>query len=260
MGDFKISDIPLSQQAKQQIHKYISNMNLKESNKLPREEQLAEIIGVSRITIRKALDDLAAEGIVFRRQGKGTFVNIDSLNIKVKFNPAMEFTLMIRESGYEPSVRLLDIQLVPWDDEIGTLLQIEKQEHLVMCTKIFLADSKLCAYCIDYFEVGLIGGIEGFEKFSHYESSVFDYIYNLSGEKIEWDKVEIDTILGRDIPYFEQYVSMEEFGLKPYLRLKGIDYNTEDKPLLIAEEYVDTSFIKFSMIRQRVIQYSRQEK
>lgn len=256
MDNFKINDLPLSERAKKQIHRYISGMDLQESNKLPREEQLAEIIGVSRITIRKALNDLAFEGIVFRRQGRGTFVNVDSLNIKVKFHPAMEFTRMIRDSGYEPSVRLLDIRLVPWDEEIGGMLQLERQEHLVMTAKIFLADNKLCSYCIDYFALGLIGGIEGFERFSSYQYSVFDYIYNLSGEKIEWDKVEISSVLGQDIPYFDKYMDMECYGPRPYLLVKGIDYNIDNKPLLVVEEYINTDIIKFSMIRQRMIRYS----
>ncbi len=256
MDDFKLSELSLSERARQNIHKYISKMELEKSNKLPSEESLAKIIGVSRVTIRKALDDLAAEGIVFRRQGKGTFVNVDSLNIKVKFNPAMEFSQMIRKCGYEPSVQLLNIQTIPYDEVIGSLLQLEKSSTLVMTEKFFLADGKICAYCIDYFDLSLIGGSDAYENFSRYESSVFNYIYRHSKEKIEWDKVEIDSVLGKDIPFFLTYVPADTYGFKPYLRLKGVDYNSEDKPLVYAEEYIDTSVIKFSMIRQKIIHYS----
>ena len=108
MSTQKLRVKSLSGQAKEAILQYIEEMDLKTDNKLPREEALAEMLGVSRITIRQALNDLAAEGIIFRRQGRGTFVNVDSLNIKVTFSPCMELTQMIKKSGYAPSVRLLN--------------------------------------------------------------------------------------------------------------------------------------------------------
>ncbi|MEG0688161.1 MAG: GntR family transcriptional regulator [Hungatella sp.] len=255
MDDFRLNELPLSEQAKVQIHKYISHMDLQRSNKLPREETLAEMIGVSRITIRAALNDLASEGLIFRRQGKGTFVNVDSLNIKVKFNPAMEFTQMIDASGYQPSVKLLNIEMVPWDKHIGELLQTEPEEKLVLTEKFFLANEKICAYCRDYFTPSLIGGVGAFEQFSQYENSVFEYIHSLSGAKIEWDKVEIDTALSTEIPDLEKYADMKAVGMKPFLLLRGVNYDSEDKPLVYAEEYIDTGLIKFSMIRQRMIHY-----
>ena len=255
MNDLRLTEVSLSQRAKEKIHKYISKMELDKSNKLPREETLAEIIGVSRVTIRKALDDLSAEGIVFRRQGKGTFVNVDSLNIKVKFNPAMEFTQMIKKCGYEPSVKLLSIQTVPWDEKIGSALQLEKGSSLVRCEKLFLADEKICACCIDYFDIALIGGKAAYEDFKRFERSVFNYIYSYSKETIEWDKIEIDCVLGTDIPDFMNYVTDDSYGSKPYLRLRGVDYSPEDKPLIYAEEYIDTGIIQFSMIRQRQVRY-----
>lgn len=255
MDDLKLRGTSLSTLARQQIYKYIERMDLESSNKLPREEVLARIVGVSRVTIRKALDDLAAEGIIFRRQGKGTFVNVNLLNIKVKFNPAMEFTQMIRECGYEPSVKHLSVQIIPWNKTIGRHLQLDDTSTLVMSEKFFLADGKICAYSIDYFALELIGGMEGFDNFSLDESSIFDYLYHLSNEKIEWDKIEIDTVLGREIPHFLQHVSKENYGLRPYLRIRGVNYNQEDQPRLYLEEYIDTSLIKFSMIRQKMIHY-----
>ena len=70
MGTHKLNTMSLSEQAKKEVLKYIDEMDLKKENKLPREERLAEMIGVSRITIRQALNALASEGIIFRRQGR----------------------------------------------------------------------------------------------------------------------------------------------------------------------------------------------
>lgn len=256
MNDYKLNEPPLSERAKIQIQKYISQMDLTASNKLPREEELATLVGVSRITIRKALDDLASEGAIFRRHGKGTFVNVDSLSIKVKFNPAMEFTQMIRACGYQPSVRLLSISLIPYDKIIAGHLQLAPGEQLVMTEKLFLADQKTCAYCVDYFSLSLIGGQDSFERFTQYENSIFEYIYQMSGEKIQWDKIEIGAVSGTEIPQIRRHLDLHGFEKKALLCLRGVNYNAQDQPLIYAEEYIDTTMISFSMIRQRTIQYS----
>ncbi|WP_043117349.1 GntR family transcriptional regulator, partial [Pseudacidovorax intermedius] len=49
------------------------------SGLLPKEEALCERFGVSRITVRRALADLAAQQLVERRHGRGTFVRNDRL-------------------------------------------------------------------------------------------------------------------------------------------------------------------------------------
>ncbi len=245
----------LSEQAKKEILNYISEMDLSKDNKLPREELLAEMIGVSRITIRQALNELSSDGIIFRRQGKGTFVNVDSLNIKVTFSPCMELTQMIEKSGYKPSVRLLNISRADRDAEICDILQMKQEESLVVAEKLFLADDKICAFCRDYFGMNLIGGEEAFESFAKYEDSIYKYIYNLSGEKAEWDKVEIDTVMPTDIKGLKRYISTKEMGDKPFLYLKTLNYSSKDKPLVYANEYFNTNIIKFNLIRQKNIAY-----
>lgn len=255
MSTHKLNVTSLSEQAKKEVLRYIENMDFDRGNKLPREEMLAEMIGVSRITIRQALNELSAEGIIFRRQGKGTFVNVDSLNIKVTFSPCMELTQMIQNSGYRPSVRLLNISRIKRDEEVCKILQMRDGEQLVVAEKLFLADDKICAFCRDYFGMDLIGGEEAFESFSQYEDSIYKYIYNLSGEKAEWDKVEIDTIQPEAIEGLTKYVSQKELGEKPYLYLKTLNYSSKDKPLIYAKEYFNTSIIKFNLIRQKKIGY-----
>lgn len=255
MGARKLNAQPLSEQAKKEILHYIDEMDLKKDNKLPREELLAEMIGVSRITIRQALNALAAEGVVFRRQGRGTFVNVDSLNIKVSFSPCMELTQMIRNSGFEPSVRLLNICSIPRDEEICSLLQMREEEQLVMAEKLFLADGRICAFCRDYFGMDLIGGEEAFDRFSKYEDSIYRYIHDASGQEAQWDKVEIDTVMPTKIPGLNRYVGAKELGDQPYLFLKTLNYSDKDRPLVYANEYFNPSIIKFSLIRPKNIRY-----
>ena len=85
-------------------------------------------------------------------------------------------------------------------------------------------------------------------------SAVIILVY-LSGEKIEWDKVEIDTILTTEIEGLDQYADMNQLGCKPFLYLKGINYSSSDRPLIHANEYINTAIIKFNMIRQKNIRY-----
>lgn len=255
MPSHKLNALTLSGQAAIEIEKYIASMNLQENNKLPREERLAEIIGVSRITIRQALNDLAAKGVVFRRQGRGTFVNIDFLNIKVHFNPSMEFTQMIKNCGYRPSVKLGEIKKIPGESSICRLLRVDDEEELVVADKIFLADGQFCAFCRDYFALSQVGHEASFDEFSKYEDSVFKYIYQLSGKKCEWDKVEIDTIMSSDVEGLTDCLGKKEMKNMPLLYLKGVNYDSEDTPILYANEYINTSIIKYNIIRQKNIIY-----
>ncbi|EOS35930.1 hypothetical protein C808_04671 [Lachnospiraceae bacterium M18-1] len=255
MSNYRLNAFSLSDRARFEIQKYIGTMDLQKDNKLPREERLAEIIGVSRITIRQALNDMAAEGLIFRRQGRGTFVNVDSLNMKVRFNPCMEFSQMIKNSGYEPSVKLGDIKKIPRDEAICSLLHMKEEEELVVSEKIFLADGQFCTFCRDYFSAAQVGDEASFQEFSRYEDSVFKYIYHVSGKKCEWDKVEIDTIMSSAIEGLSGYAELRETPDMPLLYLKGVNYDTNDSPILYANEYINTSIIKYNIIRAKNITY-----
>lgn len=73
---------PLYQGIKQDLLDKIYAGLLKSDAQIPSEKELSEQFKVSRITVRRALEELEEEGFIYRRQGKGTFV---SLHI-----PAME--------------------------------------------------------------------------------------------------------------------------------------------------------------------------
>jgi GntR family transcriptional regulator len=73
-GLSKASPTPLYFQLYDLLKQLILNGTLPRGERMPTEEQLAEAFGVSRITAKRAMDELAAEALVERRRGKGTHV------------------------------------------------------------------------------------------------------------------------------------------------------------------------------------------
>lgn len=74
------SPIPAYYQIAVDIHQRITNGEWRAGDKIPPEIELAEEYQVSRMTMRKSLGQLANEGILERRQGDGTFVNLGYLD------------------------------------------------------------------------------------------------------------------------------------------------------------------------------------
>ncbi len=77
----------LKQQVKKKLMEYIQSMDLEKGNRLPSEEKLSTMFGVSRVTIRSALKELEMEGRIFSRHGSGTYVN--PMARRIAFNLAV---------------------------------------------------------------------------------------------------------------------------------------------------------------------------
>ena len=68
------SDIPLFEQLKNDLLEQIKKGIYISGQQIPTETELSELYHVSRITIRRAITELCNEGVLIKKQGKGTFV------------------------------------------------------------------------------------------------------------------------------------------------------------------------------------------
>ena len=66
--------LPVYRKLENEVKRYISEHRLKRHDRLPSESQLAQEYNLSVGTVRKALNNLVAEKIIYRRHGQGTFV------------------------------------------------------------------------------------------------------------------------------------------------------------------------------------------
>jgi GntR family transcriptional regulator len=97
--------LPLYQQLERALRSAIEEGVLAKDDPLPPERQLAEDLSVSRITVRKAIDLLATEGYLVKRQGAGNFVRS---HIDKSFTKITSFSEDMRARGRVPrSVWLL---------------------------------------------------------------------------------------------------------------------------------------------------------
>ena len=84
MGLHPIKKESISEQVFQQLKDQIANGNWKPGEKLPSETELAGVFGVSRVTIRNALQRLSTMGLVETRFGEGSFVKEADLGQQMK--------------------------------------------------------------------------------------------------------------------------------------------------------------------------------
>ena len=78
------SSSPLYHQLMQRISADIERGKYPTGSKIPPEHELEQLYQVSRVTVRRALAELTAEGKLERKQGKGTFVSVPSGRVQLK--------------------------------------------------------------------------------------------------------------------------------------------------------------------------------
>ena len=133
-------------------------MELNSNKKLPREEILAKEFSVSRTTIRSALKELMVEGIIFSKQGKGTFVNREALQLKTSFSPIADLREVIINSGYQVNVNTINLQIRKGTEDELIKLNLKKNEKLFVIERTFYADHHPTVYCIDRIPFSLFKG------------------------------------------------------------------------------------------------------
>jgi GntR family transcriptional regulator len=109
---------------------------------IPSERQLSADLGVSRLTVRAALDDLVREGYLVRRHGSGTFVSEPKIAQELTMT---SFTEDMLRRGLRPASRTLDLRVVSAGARLGRLLHVSPSEAVVVAERLRLADGESMA-------------------------------------------------------------------------------------------------------------------
>jgi GntR family transcriptional regulator len=109
---------------------------------IPSERQLSVDLGVSRLTVRAALDDLAREGYLVRRRGSGTYVQQPKISQQLTMT---SFSDDMRRRGMAPGSRTLSLKRQLAGPRLGRFLNLSPGEAIVVARRLRLADRESMA-------------------------------------------------------------------------------------------------------------------
>ncbi len=132
--------LPLYHQLYEVLHERILLRQWKPGDRLPTEAELIESYGVSRITVRKVLDMLVKEGLIYRQAGRGTF--IAHATLEQGLSHIISFTEDMQRRGFTVTTRVLSSRLIPAPDYIAEKLHIRAGEELAQLERLRLADGE----------------------------------------------------------------------------------------------------------------------
>ncbi|MEA5001918.1 MAG: GntR family transcriptional regulator [Christensenella sp.] len=229
---------------KNKLFKYIKANKLKVGDKLPSENQLSELLGVSRLTLREAINALKNEGVVYSVQGKGTFVSCNMDQIADTLNNNLSVTEMIELSGYAAGVQSFKKELVRAEGEIADKLNVNEGTTLVMCARIRTADGRPVVFSEDYLAPRLV---EDFLSVTDENVSLYKFIENQANIEMGLCIAEIVPIKAEgDIA---KMLELNEGDV--LLKFKMMVNDAYGTPLIYSNEYLRVDSFKFLIHRWR---------
>jgi GntR family transcriptional regulator len=139
---------------RQQVLDLIERLGV--GNAIPSERQLSADLGVSRLTVRAALDDLTREGYLVRRRGSGTYVQQPKIAQELTMT---SFSEDMRRRGMRPGSRTLSLSHELADARLGRLLRVSPSEEILVIKRLRLADGETMAIETLHLPAALVPGL-----------------------------------------------------------------------------------------------------
>lgn len=139
------SEVPVYVQIHDKIQHRIEKGDWKVGDRLPSERLLAEEYGVSRMTLRQAIQTLADEGILERKVGSGTYVA--NQKVQEKMTGITSFTEIIKKQGKNPSSKTVSYKVTTANAREQEALQLSDNTSILRMERIRFADD--VPICLD---------------------------------------------------------------------------------------------------------------
>jgi GntR family transcriptional regulator len=208
--------------------------------RLPSEDELAEMLNVSRTTVRAAVQDLEREGLIKRRRAVGTRINRHIGASTLALQRLVGFDYLLREMGHDVRVE------ITWErrDVTPKVFPLPWKGNKECCVieKEYFADDQLAIYLRDYIPW------ENFKRTDFeepLEASVFEFSKRYCKRAIDHAVVELVPMVSDE----EKTTRLELGAHEPFIRLHETHYS--DRAENVGWSFVDVNdkFIRLEVFR-----------
>ncbi len=213
-------------------------------DRLPKEQELAELLGISRTQLRDVLAKLELDGYITRRQGVGTLINRQVVDIPVRMDTEIEFLDMVRESGMTPTERV-DTIAQAQDADAAAKLGVSPDTPLLLVARTVLADGTPAIYCEDLIPMQSIRRAYADADFS---PPIFEFLEEYCNALPCMDVTEVRAVAvsgaaGKALNLADG---------TPVLYMDEVDYDRDGKRVLYSRQYYADGVIRHSIVRRKV--------
>lgn len=147
-------DVPLYAQIREILRAEVGAME--PGNSIPSEPELQARFDVSRITLRKAVDDLVTEGLLVRQQGRGTFVQ--KLKVTHELNSITSWTEQLLAIGQVPRTLHLETEEIDPPKRIARDLKLNSRDTAFVLRRLRLVNDEPLTLIVNYIPTQLVPG------------------------------------------------------------------------------------------------------
>jgi GntR family transcriptional regulator len=223
---------PLYQQVREALLVRMGQGEWQAGSLLPSEVELAQQFEVSQGTVRKAIDSLAADNLVVRRQGRGTYVATHS-EARVQFR-----FLRIRPNkgeAQQPESRFLQVTKLRAPAEIAELLAIKTSEQVLVIKRVLSFAGEPQILDVIWLAAARFKGLTA-ERLSKYSGP----LYGLFEQEFQTRMIRCEESLTAQTAQQEHAgVLGVEIG-SPLLVVERVSFSYDDEPVEVRIGYCNT--------------------
>ncbi len=209
-------------------------------SRMPSESELSEELGVSRATIRTALAKLAANGLILKKQGDGTYVNAQSRQASALLGNLWDLSLLIEGNGFRPQIQPLGLSRRPASQKEARALSIQEGAEVISLRRLFLADQKPVIIADNVIPFALLR--EPLESING-ELHIRDIFQMYFRQKIVFAVTDIRSAKITE----EARALLGGEADRPILRLQVMFYGRDNLPLALGMNDFDDSALRLSL-------------
>ncbi|HSR48151.1 MAG TPA: GntR family transcriptional regulator [Anaerolineales bacterium] len=218
------SPLPLYAQVRQSLEERLGAGEWKPGDRIPGEPELCREYGVSRPVVRQALQDLAAEGVILRRKGLGTFVAEPKVVSRSLVHSLVGFYQDMERKGLATETQVLDQSLQPAGESIGAKLKIPSLEPVVKITRLRSVGGQPVVLVTSYLPYALCPGLIQVDLRGQ---SLYAYLEREYGLRVASGRRQIEAVLATE----EESRHLNVDRGSPLLRLESISYLAGGRPM-----------------------------